>query len=160
MLLVDASIKSGNPLLAPNWPLLQSYKSGLTSDDEYEKEFLEQEVQFTLSQQIIDLQQTLAATAQGTVAFGIIVKGNQELIRTIRRSQNVTVVALNVGSAVATGLAKRRNALKTVEEVTTVTNNMLKLQEVIRLIEWPLAASLFDFTNAISPIPGHRLKLW
>lgn len=94
--------------------------------DEYEKEFLEQEVQFTLSQQIIDLQQTLAATAQGTVAFGIIVKGNQELIRTIRRSQNVTVVALNVGSAVATGLAKRRNALKTVEEVTNVTNNMLK----------------------------------
>ena len=94
--------------------------------DEYEKEFLEQEVQFTLSQQIIDLQQTLAATAQGTVAFGIIVKGNQELIRTIRRSQNVTVVALNVGSAVATGLAKRRNALKTVEEVTAVTNNMLK----------------------------------
>ncbi len=94
--------------------------------DEYEKEFLEQEVQFTLSQQIIDLQQTLAATAQGTVAFGIIVKGNQELIRTIRRSQNVTVVALNVGSAVATGLAKRRNALKTVEEVTAVTNNILK----------------------------------
>ena len=94
--------------------------------DEYEKEFLEQEVQFTLSQQIIDLQQTLAATAQGTVAFGIIVKGNQELIRTIRRSQNVTIVALNVGSAVATGLAKRKNALKTVEEVTTVTNNMLK----------------------------------
>lgn len=94
--------------------------------DEYEKEFLEQEVQFTLSQQIIDLQQTLAATAQGTVAFGVIVKGNQELIRTIRRSQNVTVVALNVGSAVATGLAKRRNALKTVEEVTAVTNNMLK----------------------------------
>lgn len=39
MLLVDTSVNSGNPLLAPNWPLLQSYKSGLTTDEEYEKEF-------------------------------------------------------------------------------------------------------------------------
>ena len=39
MVLMDASIKSGNPLLAPTWGLLSEYKSGLVGDVEYEQRF-------------------------------------------------------------------------------------------------------------------------
>ena len=39
MVLVDASIKSGNSALAPTWGLLTEYKSGLVGDVEYEQRF-------------------------------------------------------------------------------------------------------------------------
>ena len=39
MVLVDASIKSGNPTLAPTWGLLTEYKCGLVGEDEYEQRF-------------------------------------------------------------------------------------------------------------------------
>jgi len=38
---LDTTVKSGNKLFAPNWPLLSKYKSGLIDDAQYTERFYE-----------------------------------------------------------------------------------------------------------------------
>lgn len=120
-----------------------------TSEREDEKSFLKQEVAFPLSQQIQDLQQTLAVTAQGVIALDILIKNNQELVRGVKRTQNVTLTALTIGATVAGGLANQKRVLETTNAVNKATNdiiaanaNMLKTQGVE--IQKQAASSMLD----------------
>lgn len=90
-----------------------------------EKTFVENEVLFPLRQQIQDLQQTLAVTAQGVIALDILIKNNKELINGVKRTQNVTLTALSIGATVAGGLATQKRVLETTQAVNNTTNDII-----------------------------------
>lgn len=138
-----------------------------------EKQFLSNEVHFPLRQQIQDLQQTLAVTAQGVIALDILIKNNQELIRGVKRTQNVTLTALTIGATVAGGLANQKRVLETTNEVNKATNdiiatnaNMLKTQGVeiqkqaatTMLNMEVLSKALKDTVEAIQDIEAFKEK--
>lgn len=90
-----------------------------------EKTFIENEILYPLRLQIQDLQQTLAVTSQGVIALDILIKNNTELIRGVKRTQNVTMTALTIGATVAGGLATQKRVLETTKEVNNVTNDII-----------------------------------
>lgn len=97
-----------------------------TASSADEKNFLESEVLFRVRQHTMDLQQTLAVTEQGILSLGILVKNNEELIRSVERTNNVTVAALSIGVTVALGLQSQKRVLDTVEATNSMTNEMIK----------------------------------
>lgn len=97
-----------------------------TTKDEDRKRFLQQDVDYRLQQQILDLQQVLITAAQGVISLDILVKNNNELIRSVNRIKNVTLVALNVGVMVSIGLANQKRVLDTTKSVLEATNNIIE----------------------------------
>jgi uncharacterized protein YaaN involved in tellurite resistance len=102
---------------------LSEKANSLTDGDE--KTFIENEILYPLRLQIQDLQQTLAVTSQGVIALDILIKNNTELIRGVKRTQNVTMTALTIGATVAGGLATQKRVLETTKEVNNVTNDII-----------------------------------
>lgn len=117
-----------------------------------EKVFVENEVLFTLRQQIQDLQQTLAVTAQGVIALDILIKNNKELINGVKRTQNVTLTALSIGATVAGGLATQRKVLETTQSVNRTTNDIIASNAALlntqgKEIQKQASSSMLDMDN-------------
>lgn len=51
-------------------------------------------------------------SAQGVMALDILIKNNNELITSVKRIKNVTIVALNIGVMVSFGLAKIKESIR------------------------------------------------
>ncbi|MFA6898384.1 MAG: toxic anion resistance protein, partial [Candidatus Paceibacterota bacterium] len=95
-------------------------------DPESEKcKFLNEEVLFPLRQRIVDLQQNLLINQNGVIVFEVIRRTNRELIRGVRRCEEVTVNALRIGAAASIALADQRVILKSLEAMDETANEML-----------------------------------
>lgn len=97
--------------------------------------FVREEVLFPLRQRIMDMQQMIVVNQQGIVSLNVIRRNNKELIRGVKRAQNVTVSALRTGVMVASALYNQKivmdkiNVLnKTTENIIESTSHMLKEQ--------------------------------
>ncbi len=93
--------------------------------DEEQKRFLIQDVDYTLQQQTMDLQQMVLTSAQGVMALDVLIKNNRELITSIKRIKNVVMVALNIGVMVSIGLANQKRVLDTTKSITNATNEII-----------------------------------
>ena len=93
--------------------------------DEDQKRFLIQDVDYTLQQQTMDLQQMVLTSAQGVMALDVLIKNNRELITSIKRIKNVVMVALNIGVMVSIGLANQKRVLDTTKSITNATNEII-----------------------------------
>ncbi|MGI9646049.1 MAG: toxic anion resistance protein [Ilumatobacteraceae bacterium] len=96
----------------------------ITADDP-RRQFLEEDVLFTLRQRTMDLQQQLAVNQQGVLATEIIIRNNRELIRGVDRALDVTISALSVAVTVALALAHQKIVLDKVEAVNKTTSSMI-----------------------------------
>ena len=97
--------------------------------------FVREEILFPLRQRIMDMQQMIVVNQQGIVSLNVIRRNNKELIRGVKRAQNVTVSALRTGVMVASALYNQKivmdkiNVLnKTTENIIESTSHMLKEQ--------------------------------
>ena len=97
--------------------------------------FVKEEILFPLRQRIMDMQQMIVVNQQGIVSLNVIRRNNKELIRGVRRAQNVTVSALRTGVMVASALYDQKivmdkiNVLnQTTENIIATTSHMLKEQ--------------------------------
>ena len=63
--------------------------------DDPKKQFIEEEILFSLRQHIQDLQQQLAVNQQGVLAMEIVIRNNKELIRGVNRALNVNLPHTN-----------------------------------------------------------------
>jgi uncharacterized protein YaaN involved in tellurite resistance len=103
--------------------------------DEDKIAFVREEVLFPLRQRIMDMQQMIVVNQQGIVSLNVIRRNNKELIRGVKRAQNVTVSALRTGVMVASALYNQKIVMdkinilnKTTENIIESTSHMLKEQ--------------------------------
>ena len=96
-----------------------------TLGDAEKKQFIENELLFSLRQRTIDLQQQLAVTQQGIMAMELIVRNNKELVRGVNRALNVTMSALQVGVTVAVALERQKDVLDKVTAVSSTTSDLI-----------------------------------
>ena len=97
--------------------------------------FVKEEILFPLRQRIMDMQQMIVVNQQGIVSLNVIRRNNKELIRGVRRAQNVTVSALRTGVMVASALYDQKIVMEkinilnqTTENIIQTTSHMLKEQ--------------------------------
>jgi uncharacterized protein YaaN involved in tellurite resistance len=83
----------------------------------------------------MDMQQMIVVNQQGIVSLNVIRRNNKELIRGVKRAQNVTVSALRTGVMVASALYNQKIVMdkinilnKTTENIIESTSHMLKEQ--------------------------------
>jgi uncharacterized protein YaaN involved in tellurite resistance len=89
--------------------------------DHPDREFLRQDLLFSLRRRTADLQQQLAVTQQGILALDLVLRNNRELTLGVDRALDVTVAALNVAvtATVVPGGGRTAAALARVESVRT-----------------------------------------
>ena len=97
--------------------------------------FVREEILFPLRQRIMDMQQMIVVNQQGIVSLNEIRRNNKELIRGVKRAQNVTVSALRTGVMVASALYNQKIVMdkinilnQTTENIIESTSHMLKEQ--------------------------------
>ncbi|MDH3247511.1 MAG: toxic anion resistance protein [Acidimicrobiia bacterium] len=93
--------------------------------DETRRQFIEEELLFSLRQRIMDLQQQLAVNQQGVLATELIIRNNKELVRGVNRAIDVTVSALQVAVTVALALAHQKIVLDKVEAINATTSDII-----------------------------------
>lgn len=103
--------------------------------DEEKINFVREEILFPLRQRIMDMQQMIVVNQQGIVSLNVIRRNNEELIRGVKRAQNVTVSALRTGVMVASALYDQKIVMdkiniinSTTEHIIESTSHMLKEQ--------------------------------
>jgi uncharacterized protein YaaN involved in tellurite resistance len=96
----------------------------ITSDDP-RRQFIEEDILFSLRQRTLDLQQQLAVNQQGVLALEIITRNNRELIRGVDRAIDVTISALQVAVTVALALAHQKIVLDKIEAINATTSSMI-----------------------------------
>ena len=103
--------------------------------DEDKIAFVREEILFPLRQRIMDMQQMIVVNQQGIVSLNVIRRNNKELIRGVKRAQNVTVSALRTGVMVASALYDQKIVMdkinilnETTEHIIESTSHMLKEQ--------------------------------
>jgi uncharacterized protein YaaN involved in tellurite resistance len=96
----------------------------ITSDDP-RRQFVEEDILFSLRQRTLDLQQQLAVNQQGVLAIEIIIRNNRELIRGVDRAIDVTISALQVAVTVALALAHQKIVLDKIEAINATTSSMI-----------------------------------
>lgn len=106
-------------------------------DGDSRKQYLQEEILYPMRQRIIDLQTQLTVNLQGILAIEIIIRNNRELIRGVRRAENVTITALEVAVTVSVALAHQKIVLdkllavnKTTDDLILATSERLKQQGV------------------------------
>ncbi len=93
--------------------------------DDPRRQFVEEDILFSLRQRTLDLQQQLAVNQQGVLAVEIIIRNNRELIRGVDRAIDVTISALQVAVTVALALAHQKIVLDKIEAINTTTSAMI-----------------------------------
>ena len=113
----------------------QIQKAELEGVSEEKIAFVREEILFPLRQRIMDMQQMIVVNQQGIISLNVIRRNNKELIRGVKRAQNVTVSALRTGVMVASALYNQKivmdkiNVLnQTTENIIESTSHMLKEQ--------------------------------
>lgn len=96
----------------------------ITADDP-RRQFVEEDILFSLRQRTLDLQQQLAVNQQGVLAIEILIRNNRELIRGVDRAIDVTISALQVAVTVALALAHQKIVLDKIEAINSTTSAMI-----------------------------------
>jgi uncharacterized protein YaaN involved in tellurite resistance len=119
----------GIKVLKLNVETLTYVKNEITSYSEIQpverKNFLEQEVLFTLTQKIIDMCTLENVATQASLSMSIIVRNNKELIRQAKRVQTITLFALKNALVVQAALSGQKAALEANKRISETTNNLL-----------------------------------
>ena len=88
--------------------------------------FVREEVLFPLRQRIMDMQQMIVVNQQGIVSLNVIRRNNKELIRGVKRAQNVTVSALRTGVMVASALYDQKIVMEKINILNQTTENIIE----------------------------------
>lgn len=94
--------------------------------DENKINFVKEEVLFPLRQRIMDMQQMIVVNQQGIVSLNVIRRNNKELIRGVKRAQNVTVSALRTGVMVASALYDQKIVMEKINILNQTTENIIE----------------------------------
>lgn len=87
--------------------------------------FMQEEVQYPLRQNIMDIQQTILVNQNGIVAMEVIRRNNRELIKGVDRAIRVTVTALRTAVMVAGALYNQKIVLDSIKALNETTSNMI-----------------------------------
>ena len=88
--------------------------------------FVREEVLFPLRQRIMDMQKMIVVNQQGIVSLNVIRRNNKELIRGVKRAQNVTISALRTGVMVASALYDQKIVMDKINILNSTTENIIE----------------------------------
>ena len=88
--------------------------------------FVREEILFPLRQRIMDMQQMIVVNQQGIISLNVIRRNNKELIRGVKRAQNVTVSALRTGVMVASALYDQKIVMEKINILNQTTENIIE----------------------------------
>lgn len=74
----------------------------------------------------MDMQQMIVVNQQGIVSLNVIRRNNKELIRGVKRAQNVTVSALRTGVMVASALYDQKIVMEKINILNQTTENIIE----------------------------------
>ena len=94
--------------------------------DQEKISFVKEEILFPLRQRIMDMQQMIVVNQQGIVSLNVIRRNNKELIRGVKRAQNVTVSALRTGVMVASALYDQKIVMEKINILNETTENIIE----------------------------------
>lgn len=94
--------------------------------DEDKIAFVREEILFPLRQRIMDMQQMIVVNQQGIISLNVIRRNNKELIRGVKRAQNVTVSALRTGVMVASALYDQKIVMEKINLLNETTENIIE----------------------------------
>ena len=94
--------------------------------DEEKISFVKEEILFPLRQRIMDMQQMIVVNQQGIASLNVIRRNNKELIRGVKRAQNVTVSALRTGVMVASALYDQKIVMEKINILNQTTENIIE----------------------------------
>ncbi len=94
--------------------------------DEDKIAFVREEILFPLRQRIMDMQQMIVVNQQGIISLNVIRRNNKELIRGVKRAQNVTVSALRTGVMVASALYDQKIVMEKINILNQTTENIIE----------------------------------
>lgn len=94
--------------------------------DEDKIAFVREEILFPLRQRIMDMQQMIVVNQQGIISLNVIRRNNKELIRGVKRAQNVTVSALRTGVMVASALYDQKIVMEKINILNETTENIIE----------------------------------
>ena len=94
--------------------------------DEEKIAFVREEILFPLRQRIMDMHQMIVVNQQGIVSLNVIRRNNKELIRGVKRAQNVTVSALRTGVMVASALYDQKIVMEKINILNQTTENIIE----------------------------------
>ncbi|MDR1608768.1 MAG: toxic anion resistance protein [Deltaproteobacteria bacterium] len=110
-------------------------KAAADNQDPDKIRFIKEEIQYPLTQRVMDLNQMLVVNHQGIISMEVITRNNKELIRGVDRAMNVTVSALRTSVMVASALYNQKIVLtkiqalnQTTADIIAATSTMLKEQ--------------------------------
>ncbi len=92
---------------------------------DHKHKFVAEELLFPLRQRTLDLQQQLAVNQQGVIAMELVQRNNQELVRGVNRSLNVTVSALQTAVTVAMALENQKIVLDKMDAINQTTSSLI-----------------------------------
>ena len=88
--------------------------------------FIKTELLFSLRQRITDLQHCLLVNQQGVIAFEVLIRNNEELIRGVTRCREVALPALRIGVTTAVALANQKIVIEKIEAIDKMAGDMLE----------------------------------
>lgn len=96
-----------------------------TQLSDQQRQFISEDLLFTLKQRTLDLQQQLAVNQQGLLTSDVIIKNNRELIRGVSRALNVTVSALNIATSLAIALQTQKTISNSISAINATTDDLI-----------------------------------
>jgi uncharacterized protein YaaN involved in tellurite resistance len=96
-----------------------------TQLSDQQRQFISEDLLFTLKQRTLDLQQQLAVNQQGLLTSDVIIKNNRELIRGVSRALNVTVSALNIAASLAIALQTQKTISNSISAINSTTDDLI-----------------------------------
>ncbi|MDO5558432.1 MAG: toxic anion resistance protein [Oscillospiraceae bacterium] len=101
---------------------LDSYSTQISEE---KREFITNEVLYSLKQRLFDLNQLMMVNQQGMVSLEILKKNNRELIRGIDRAQTVTLSVLRTAVLVAGSMYNQKLVLKKIKSLGNMTDSIM-----------------------------------
>ena len=95
------------------------------NEDPEKIKFITEEIQFPLTQRIMDMQQMIVVNHQGIMAIEVVRRNNKELIRGVERARNVTISAMKIAVIVASALYNQKIALEKIQLLNATTNGFI-----------------------------------
>lgn len=139
--------------------------------EELRATFIQEELLFFLRQRVMDLQQQLAVNQQGVLATALVIRNNEELVRGVDRSLDVTVSALNVAVTTALALADQKIVLDKVGALKRTTSDLIsgtaerlqsqgaETQAATTMIDMEMLKGAFaDINSVLAEISRYRLQ--
>ncbi len=107
----------------------------IKAEDQIRHQAIEQEILFPVRQKRMDMYQHLAVCMQSYMAYGILMKNNEELIKGVDRAQTTTITALKTAVIISEALGTQRLVLNQINALNETTTSLIESNSLLLKVQ-------------------------